>query len=176
MANPSQQTSESIIMSTATITGNIVKSVPDTPVTTGPTLTERIAAPTEQWLQVSDMISRKIRVALPGIIQSFDSARQVVSVQPAIREYVQGQFITLPRLDDVPIALPRSGGSGGYGLTVPIQAGAECWLLFSDLCIDASWQSGGVQNPILPWRHQIGDAVAIIAAWSKPNAVPAYSG
>lgn len=158
--------------STPTISGTINASAGNPVSTTGPSVSERLAAPVEQWLRLAEMISRKIRVSLPGIIQSFDPVKQTVSVLPAIREYAQGNNIALPRLDDVPISLPHC--ASGI-LTMPIQAGDECLLVFSDLCLDAWWQNGGVQNRMLPWRHQIGDAIAIIGTWSQPNKLQNWS-
>ena len=156
---------------TPTITGTITASGGE-PQTTGPTLAERAASPVEQWLRASDAICRRIRCALPGIVVSFDATRQVVSVLPAIKEHVNGDDVPLPQLDDVPILLPRCGLGA---LTMPVQAGDECLLIFNDLCIDSWWQSGGVQSRMLPWRHQIGDAVALIGIWSQPNKLQGWS-
>ena len=44
-------------------------------------------------------LSANLRVAVPGIIQAFDSVEQTVRVQPAIRELVTGS-------DYTPVSIP----------------------------------------------------------------------
>ena len=117
-----------------------------------------------------------LRVAIPGIIQSFDAAAQTVVVKPAIRECLdldgEEEWVEIPPLVDVPIALPRAGG---YTLTMPIGAGDECLVVFGDMCMDAWWQSGGTQNQVECRRHDLSDGFAIIGAWSQPKVLSAYS-
>ena len=101
-----------------------------------------------------DNLSANLRVAVPGIIQAFDSVEQTVRVQPAIRELVTGSDYTpvsipLPELLDVPIVLPRAGA---YVITLPIQAGDECLVIFADQCIDAWWQTAGCKTR---WRSDV---------------------
>lgn len=116
------------------------------------------------------------RVAAPGIIQSFNAAEQTVSVKLAIREKINTdgdeRWVDIPLLVDVPIIVPRAGG---YILTLPIQPGDECLVVFGDMCIDAWWQSGGVQNQIECRRHDLSDGFAILGCWSQPRVIPSYS-
>ncbi|WP_462305050.1 Gp138 family membrane-puncturing spike protein [Acidaminococcus massiliensis] len=118
----------------------------------------------------------KTRVASPGIIQSFDSTTQTVSVQLAIREkrYNDGEetWEDVPLLVDVPVVFPRAGG---YLLTLPIAPGDECLVIFGDNCMDAWWQSGGVQNQIDCRRHDLSDGYAIPGPWSQPRVISNYS-
>lgn len=120
--------------------------------------------------------ANKLRVAIPGIIQSFNSTEQTVTVQIAIREKINldgnETWVDIPQLLDVPIVIPRAGG---YCLTLPIQPGDECLVIFGDMCIDAWWQSGGVQNQIDCRRHDLSDGFAILGCWSQPKVVPNYS-
>lgn len=118
-----------------------------------------------------------LRVAMPGIIQSFDPAEQTVTVQLAIREQrvdADGNktWLDIPQLVDVPVVFPRAGG---YVLTMPIASGDECLVIFGDACIDAWWQSGGVQNQIDCRRHDLSDGFAIPGPWSQPQGIPNYS-
>ena len=115
----------------------------------------------------------KTRVCMPGIIQSFDAAAQTVTVQPALREkmLVDGDeyWIDIPLLVDVPIVVPRAGG---YALTLPIQAGDECLVVFGDMCIDGWWQSGGVQNQVLglaAFLRRAGHDVRVLAPGGLPD-------
>ena len=118
----------------------------------------------------------KTRVASPGIIQCFDPVSQTVTVQLAIREkrYNDGEetWEEVPLLVDVPIVFPRAGG---YLLTLPIQKGDECLVVFGDNCMDAWWQSGGIQNQIDCRRHDLSDGYAIPGPWSQPRVVQNYS-
>lgn len=118
-----------------------------------------------------------LRVASPGIIQSFDSKEQTVTVQLAIREKrLEGdgteRWLDIPQLVDVPVVFPRAGG---YVLTFPIKPGDECLVIFGDNCMDAWWQSGGVQNQIDCRRHDLSDGYAIPGPWSQPRTIPGYS-
>lgn len=123
-----------------------------------------------------ESIAANIRVAVPGIIQNFDAKEQTVRVQPAIREVVTGSdytpaFIALPELLDVPVVLPRAGD---YVITLPIRPGDECLVIFADQCIDAWWQSGGVQNQMDRRRHDLSDGFAILGVWSQPRRLNHY--
>ena len=119
-----------------------------------------------------------LRVSMPAIVVSFDAARQVVSVQPAIQEVIRVAGIptltNLPVLDDVPIVLPTGGG---WSLTVPIQPGDECDLVFSDMAFDLWWQSGGVQKQPdgVLYRHDIGDAKAHFGMRNQTRVLANYS-
>jgi hypothetical protein len=53
---------------------------------------------------------------------------------------------------DVPVAFYRGGG---YSVTIPMQQGDECLLIFADGCIDAWFQSGGQQSKIDGRRHAL---------------------
>ncbi|NOU95585.1 hypothetical protein GC093_20465 [Paenibacillus sp. LMG 31456] len=124
-----------------------------------------------------DNFSNNLRVSAPGIIQDFDPITQTVSVQVALREKIidadlMQHWIEIPMLLDVPIVIPRAGG---YALTLPIAAGDECLVIFSDMCIDAWFSSGGVQNQIEKRRHDLSDGFAVIGVWSQPNKIPNYS-
>ena len=118
--------------------------------------------------------SRNLRVAIPGNITAYDPATQTVTVQPTIRERLISKageepiWQALPQLLDVPIVMPRAGG---YMLSLPVTEGDECLVVFTDMCIDAWWQSGGVQNQADLRRHDLSDAFAILGVWSQPKKV-----
>lgn len=124
----------------------------------------------------------KMRVALPGIVLSFDPGPlwgyPSVSVQPTPREVInQGAVPTptaLPVLDAVPVVYPNGGG---WNLTFPIDVGDEVWLAFGDMGLDLWKQNGGLQNQPegVKFRHDIGDAVAIAGLRSKPRAIANWS-
>ncbi len=118
-----------------------------------------------------------LRVAVPGIIQSFDPAEQTVTVQPAIKEHVadgEGNVteMALPLLLDVPIVFPKSGG---FVLTMPINAGDECLVVFSDMCIDGWWAHGDIQIQEEIRRHDLSDAFAILGPCSQVKKLSNYN-
>ncbi len=119
-----------------------------------------------------------LRVAMPGIIQSFDVKTQTVTVQLAIKEKLRDYSDLsvsdeqLPLLLDVPIVVPKGGK---FVLTTPIQQGDECLVVFADMCIDGWWANGGIQNQIEKRRHDLSDAFAILGVFSQPNRISNYS-
>ena len=120
--------------------------------------------------------SRTLRVAIPGIVTEVNYSAQTVSVQPTIREKIEMdgtyQWVELPILINVPFFV-YSGG--GYCVTLPVSPGDECLVIFADSCIDAWWQSGGVQNQVERRRHDLSDGMAIIGFRSQVRTVPRYS-
>jgi hypothetical protein len=117
-----------------------------------------------------------LRVALPGTVAAVNWERQTVSVRLGLREKVNVggalEWEEIPVLPDVPFVLPRAGG---YLLTLPVKPGDECLVIFADMCIDAWWQQGGVQNQIERRRHDLSDGFAILAPWSQPKRIANYS-
>lgn len=132
---------------------------------------ERIADSAEVFRQVLDAAQSKIWTAIPAIVESVDLAKQTISAQPAIRVLVSDEDgnITdtqLPLCVDVPLILPRAGG---FSITFPIKSGDEVLLVFSSRCIDAWWQSSGVQSQPDFRMHDLSDAFAILAPTSQPK-------
>ncbi|HHP2010270.1 TPA: Gp138 family membrane-puncturing spike protein [Klebsiella pneumoniae] len=122
-------------------------------------------------------LSEQMRVALPGIIQSFDPESLTAVVQPAIR-YIErdndGNKSTkdYPLLVDVPVVFPRGGGCT---LTFPVEAGDECLVIFADRCIDFWWQSGGIQEPVDGRMHDLSDAFCIVGPQSQAKKIGGIS-
>ncbi|HBR7615708.1 TPA: phage baseplate protein [Klebsiella pneumoniae] len=122
-------------------------------------------------------LSEQMRVALPGIIQSFDPESLTAVVQPAIR-YIErdndGNKSTkdYPLLVDVPVVFPRGGGCT---LTFPVSEGDECLVIFADRCIDFWWQSGGIQEPVDGRMHDLSDAFCIVGPQSQAKKIRGIS-
>ena len=143
----------------------------------GINVAERIGSQDELNRRIGDNLRSNMRVAIPGIIQSFDATTQTVTVQPTIREKMlmpdfTEEWVDLPLLVDVPIVIPRAGN---FLLTLPVTAGDECLVIFGDMCIDAWYSNGGIQNQIEKRRHDLSDGFAVLGCWSQPNTVPNYS-
>ncbi|HBR2766599.1 TPA: phage baseplate protein [Klebsiella pneumoniae] len=122
-------------------------------------------------------LSEQMRVALPGIIQSFDPEAVTAVVQPAIR-YIErdndGNKSTkdYPLLVDVPVVFPCGGGCT---LTFPVREGDECLVVFADRCIDFWWQSGGIQEPVDGRMHDLSDAFCIVGPQSQAKKISGIS-
>lgn len=125
---------------------------------------------------IADSVSNQIRVAMPGIIQSFDPDAVTCTVLSAIKGSDSGangaESGDIPLLVDVPVVFPRGGGCT---LTFPVKAGDECLLIFSDRCIDFWWQSGGVQEPVDTRQHDLSDAFAIVGPQSQAKKISGIS-
>lgn len=131
----------------------------------------------EMYRRMGEAWANNLRVAMPGIIDSFDASTQTVTVQPTLRERIRNEdgsqsWVELPLLVDVPIILPRAGN---FLLTMPITKGDECLVVFADMCIDAWFSNGGIQNQIEKRRHDLSDAFCIPGCWSQPNVISNYS-
>lgn len=139
---------------------------------------QRLANSPDQWKALKWQLLCELRVACPGIIQTFDPDKQTVTVLLAITENLNDPSTLVPTptkipvLVDVPILLPRGGG---FSLTLPLQQGDECLVIFGDNCFDAWWQSGGVQNQVDRRRHDLSDGFAVLAPWSQPRVLSDYS-
>ena len=137
----------------------------------------RLSSEYSQWAALLRQTARDLRVAAPGIIQSFDPIKQTAVVQIALREKVVTPGkppvdTTISLLKDVPVVMPHGGG---WWITMPLRAGDECLLVFADMCIDYWWLRGGVQNQFEVRRHDISDAFCIPGPWSQPEVLPSYN-
>lgn len=118
--------------------------------------------------QLQNNVSSKIRVAMPGIVQSFDPDAVTAVVQPALKGSYNGKSVTLPLLVDVPVVFP---GAGDAFLTFPVKPGDECEIKFHDRCIDFFWQNGGVQEPVDLRMHDLSDATCYVGQISQPDRI-----
>lgn len=114
-----------------------------------------------------------IWTALPGIIQSFDRVKQTCVVQIALQATQTKsdgtqQQVNFPLLLDCPVIFPSGGG---FCLTLDLQQGDECLMLFSNRCIDAWWQSGGVQKQQEFRMHDLSDGFVLPGPHSQPNKI-----
>ena len=118
-----------------------------------------------------------IWTSFPGIVQSVDFSEMTCSVQPAIQGTVENQdgsftSVNLPILIHVPIVFPSAGG---FLLTLPLKANDEVLVCIGSRCIDAWWQSGGVQRAIEARMHDLSDGFAIPGPRSVPKVVAGIS-
>ncbi len=137
---------------------------------------ERLGDSVESMMTAFEGFQTQVWTAMPGIIQSFDE-RQTCSVQPSIRARAQDKegkysWVQLPLLVDCPTQFP---GGGGLALTFPVAPGDECLVVFANRCIDAWWQSGGIQNQADIRMHSLSDGFVLLGFSSLPNVFGGFS-
>ena len=126
---------------------------------------------------MGEQLSSTLRVAVPGIIQSFDPDTVTCTVQPAVNGSVpdeSGAETTegLTLLVDLPVIFPRGGG---VTLTFPVKVGDECLVIFSDRCIDFWFQSGGTGDAVDERQHDTSDAFVIVGPQSQAKKISGIS-
>lgn len=139
-------------------------------------LNSQIGSKEQYNAELVQKVFSTLKVAMPGVIESFDPDSVTASVRPAIKGYDGGTeddgWIELPLLVDIPVIFPRGGGCT---LTFPVKAGDECLLIFADRCIDFWWQNGGVQKPVDLRMHDLSDAFAIVGPQSQAHKISGIS-
>lgn len=118
-----------------------------------------------------------MRVALPGLVQTYDPTTQTCSVQPLVQDGVYDETGTrtaerLPVVASVPVCFP---GSGAFSITWPVKPGDTVLLVFSSSSIDRWMALGGEVDPIDDRRHHITDAVAIVGLRDLGHALTGTS-
>ena len=135
-------------------------------------LDERTADTVDLLKAAERNVAASINCCMPGIIQTYDPEKQTASVMATLRKRVRTPSgvinADLPLMTDVPVL---QLGGGEHFLTMPVQPGDECLILFADNCIDAWYQSGGVQNQVLPRCHSLSDGFAIVGFRSAGKAI-----
>lgn len=126
---------------------------------------------------MGEQLSSTLRVAVPGIIQSFDPETVTCTVQPAVNGSVPDETGAetaegLTLLVDLPVIFPRGGG---VTLTFPVKAGDECLVIFSDRCIDFWYQSGGNGDAVDQRQHDTSDAFVIVGPQSQAQKISGIS-
>lgn len=138
---------------------------------------ERFQDREEQLRTLLDSAKSSIWTSLPCIVESFDAARQTVTLRPAVKSVQRMQdgsqkIVSLPLLPDVPVHFPSGGGAT---LTFPIKKGDEALAMFASRSVDSWYQSGSEQQQLDARMHDLSDAFAIIGFRSKPRALSGVS-
>jgi hypothetical protein len=141
-----------------------------------PTVAERLADSNVLWKSICKRVAYTLRVGLPGKIVAFDPVKQWAQVELQITENVIINEVVsampIPVLHDVLVLLP---GDNDWCITFPSLIGAECFVCFADMCINAWATSGNVQNQEVNRRHDLSDGFAVLCPRSQPNVIPDYS-
>lgn len=133
--------------------------------------------PVESMSIALDGKQSNVWTAIPGIVTAVDFTEMTCTVQPSIQGTVElengtTQSVNLPILIHVPIVFPSAGG---FTITLPLAVNDEVLVIFSSRCIDAWWQSGGIQRPMEARMHDLSDGFAIPGPKSQPNVIGGIS-
>lgn len=123
-------------------------------------------------------IFRDMNCVKIGVVQSFDAAKQEVTVKIAMQQVTSQKpdgtkmLAEYPLLLRVPVFFPSGGG---FTLTFPIGEGDECIVLFNDRQIDNWLTQGGILPPTSNRTHDISDGIALVGIRSNPRALSSVS-
>lgn len=134
---------------------------------------ERVEDPQETLRLALQGWQAGLWTAMPGIVEAVDLAKMTVSVQPAIRGIFRlpdgsQKIVDMPLCLDVPISFATGGG---FTHTFPVAAGDEGTIIFMSRCLDAWWQSGGIQNQAEIRLHDLSDGIFIPGIRSQPRVL-----
>ena len=110
--------------------------------------------------------------SIPGYVVAFDAATQRAQVQiGVVRVNKDGSTFDIPPIVDVPVSFPGDD----YVLEYEIKPGCEGDIHFSQRCIDAWKQTGGIAaNPVARF-HNKQDAKFIPGIRSLTNAIANFA-
>jgi len=110
--------------------------------------------------KLNSSISSGLRVCMPATIESYDYKTQKASVKISMKElYNNGKELDYPVVNGVPVVFTSSGGAS---ITLPVNRGDTCLIMFADRDMGA-WLRGGVGGkPDSTRMHNLSDAIAIM--------------
>lgn len=106
---------------------------------------------------------------MPGVVESYDPAKQTISVRPSIkRTYEDGSVVERPLIQNVPVIFSRGKKSSD---TFPLAKNDPVLLCFSMRSIDVWKSKGGTVDPKDFRKFNITDAFAIPGGSPKNNVI-----
>jgi len=113
-------------------------------------------------------VALSVHTSEPGMIVSYDSAKQTAHVQPVVKRCIVARdgsktFETLPVLPNVPVQFPRGGG---FAMSWPLSPGDFVQLHYSQKSISEWLGTGEISEPMDSRLHGLSGAVAV------PGVVP----
>lgn len=127
--------------------------------------------------ELREDVFKNINCVQIGVIEAFDANTQSAAVQISIKQVIDVQqdgtqrFQSITPLVRVPVMI-LSGGSSH--LTMPVQQGDECIVLFNDRDIENWYVEGGVKAPNTFRRHDFSDALAIVGVRNLQRSIAGY--
>ncbi len=112
-----------------------------------------------------------VNTAIPGHVLSFDINTQLIEVQIAIeRVDINGNSEKLSPIISVPVHFPGCS----YAVEYQIDIGSEGLVIFSQRCIDAWLDQGGVAPQSRIQFHNLNDAMFIPGIRSQPKKLQGF--
>jgi len=112
---------------------------------------------------------KELNTFMPAEVIAYDAEKQLVDVQPALKTnlFTPPSSVPKPQLTKIPVIFPRSGG--GF-IHIPIKAGDQIGIIFSQSSI-TNWKADGGLSEVDSIRlHDFNDAVAIVGLDIEANA------
>ena len=116
---------------------------------------------------------KDVGTSIPGHFLSFDPVTQLAQVQTGVvRIDVNDQSFTPPPIIE---CLVYIYGTSDHMIELEINPDDECYIMFSQRCIDAWIDQGGVASQPIVRFHDFSDAVCFPGIRSQPNKISNYS-
>ena len=116
---------------------------------------------------------KDVGTSIPGHFLSFDPITQLAQVQiGVVRIDVNGQSFTPPPIIECPVYIY---GTTDHMIELEINPNDECYIMFSQRCIDAWIDQGGAASQPIVRFHDFSDAVCFPGIRSQPNKISNYS-
>lgn len=129
---------------------------------------------TELLNSSNESLQKKMHVALPAKVVSFNASEQTVTIELMITQMAHDDsMLDLPPLVDCPVAMLSYGS---FSITAAPQKGDEGLAHFAERCIDGWWLSGKKSVPLDVRFNDLSDAFFAPFYKSKPNALTIYAG
>lgn len=133
----------------------------------------RVLGPTSQ-VQIKDVLDRtkddvfyNMNCVQVGRIISYDATKNTASVQIGMkRQLPNNEIITYPPLEDCPVMFLTGGTSS---ISLPIEPGDTCIILFNDRDIDTWWATGESNVPPTPRAHSLSDGICLVGVRNQSN-------
>lgn len=108
-----------------------------------------------------------------GRIEKFYPEDQTADVSLPIQRIIEGKNVALPVLPKCPVMF-LTGGATGY-ITMPINTGDTCLVMFNDRDLDSWWTTGSSSAPKSRRAHDMSDGLVLVGFRHKGNALSNYS-
>lgn len=119
---------------------------------------------------IIDRVMLDVCVCLPGKIVSYDFETQYADVEiQLLQGYSNGNTLPYPVIPNVPVKHPRGLGGTAF-IHMPLVAGDDVVLVFSQRSLDNWKTQGGMSDPDDPRKHHITDAYALVGGSALPDA------
>lgn len=130
-----------------------------------------VAQPSQQDILNSIMrqVTTSINCVQVGTIQSYDASKNTVTATINFKtELVDGRILDYPLLVDCPVFFLTGGDS--Y-ISVPIQKGDTCIVLFNDRDLDNWWYDGSITTPSSSRFHSLADGMCLVGVRNQANKI-----